>query len=134
MTNAKTTLFEGKLSGSDGHVDVLNAGRMNPSAREFDELDGGAFKKEAVRSTQAISCACCTGSNTTCFGASHEGKRPRENDEEPRQDSDAEEDYKTSSTRSGMERSDEKAKVPKDVSDCDEDCEQDSMQDPEQVA
>ena len=57
-------------------------------------------------------------------------KRPRGNDDEPRQDSDAEEDCKTSPTRSG-ERSDKKANVPDDdVSDSDEDCAQNSMKDP----
>ena len=66
----KITVHEKKVSGSDGHAEVLNAGGINFSVREFDELGGGAFKKGAAD----ILCACCTTSNATSFGVSHEGE------------------------------------------------------------
>ena len=88
----KITLHEEKFSGSDGHAEVLYAGRVNPSVREDDELGGGAFKGTIRPSGAPVA-------QTTSFGVLlKEKRRPRHNDGEPRQDTDAEEDCKTNNT------------------------------------
>jgi len=68
----KITLHEEKLTASDGHADVLKAGRLNPSVR--DELGWRRIQEGSCGNTEAIWCACCTTRNATSCGVSHEGE------------------------------------------------------------
>ena len=116
-----------------GHAEALNAGRMGPSVCEFDELGGGSFKKGAAGTLWPSGALVAQLAMPPASAFPMKGRSGLERATKS-QCKTAMLRCKTSSTRSGTERSDEKAKVPKDVSDSGEDCDQDNMEDPEQGA
>ena len=117
----KISLHE-KLRGSDGRAAVLSVGCMKPSVREFDVLGDGAFSGGTYWNIVVVRCACCTASNATSFGVSHDGEEAA---------------LRTAVLRMTMsctERSDVAEIVPKDASCGGWGCEEVRMKDQQQGA